>query len=402
MDTGKIKSFFVNHIEKMILAGVIGTSGFLIFQGFKLTHFTDENDPAQLTQRARQVKSQVDENRTDAIVKEREPTLDILARTKALETAVDSSPYKPSNLLQRKMMRSVVRRQDPQLKAPRSIIATGVVATIAWQNRTRDATPDDYLLNELNDAGASEDEKRPTPDRDRERGGLGGLADDDDDGGFGGGGLSNLSSNQPSSVSRGNRRFDTKKDYGATAKSVDGNPPIPRLARFIAGRAVVPHKELHEAYALALRDADAYSINRDAPMYVNFEVQRADVTKKSVEQLTDEDWLRVWSFNDYRIVAAKRWAGYAPEIVPLEYRDDRLSNWIPPVLLDDYREFVTHPLIPLVSADELESEEEEEEDVDDRSDAELFAENARGFDAAPHKSIAKQSRWPRRLKSTWC
>ena len=81
MDTAKIKTFFVNHFEKMILAGVVCASGYLAVTGFGLSHITDEHDPNSLTDRARQVKTEIDADRTDAIVGDREPALDVVGRT---------------------------------------------------------------------------------------------------------------------------------------------------------------------------------------------------------------------------------------------------------------------------------------------------------------------------------
>ncbi len=383
MDTAKIKAFFVNHVEKMILSVVIVVSGFLVFQGFKLQHFTDENDPNQLTQRARQVKSQIDENRTEAIVADRIPSLDVVARTEALDSAVDPTPYKLNNPLQRKGLRSVVRRQDPHLKPPQSIINTTVVTTIGWQNRDPGADPDDYPLFALDPADPIDESGKPTSkttrSRDRRSGGRNDEDEDEDDvlpgGGLDMGSLRGGIDTRPDSnlANTGSRRFSDANNFGVGPQTVDGHPPIPKVVRFIAGTAVVPHKDLYEAYKLALQDADAYMPGRDTPIYANFEVQRADVTNKPVDQLTEEDWSYVWFFKDYRDVAAKLWAGYAPEIVPAEYRDDRLSNWIPPVLLDDYRQFVTHPLIPMVSPYELEQDESIDETA--AEEVELFGDN---------------------------
>ena len=362
----------------MILVGVIAVSGFLIFQGFRLPHFTDKYDPDQQTTRARQVKSEIDENRTAAVVDGREPTLDVIARTKDLDTPVNPSPYKLSKLLELKRSGSIVRRQDPQIKAPRSIMTTPVVASIAWQNK-KSTDPEDYPLHDLDPADALDQKDnprpRPRPTRRPRLAGSGDDAEEDDSEDFGFGASAERGGGDRPASSMSNspaRRFRDSNNFGVTPRTVNGNPPIPYVASFIAGAAVVPHQELYESYNLALRDTDAYSPNRDIPIYTNMEVQRADVTKKPVDQLTEEDWSLVWTFDHYQKVAAYFWAGYAPEIVPQEFRNDRLSLWIPPVLLDDYRTFVTHPLIPMVSPLELEPEEEAIENINPNSE-ELFS-----------------------------
>lgn len=370
MDTAKIKTFFVNHFEKMILAGVVCASGYLAVTGFGLSHITDEHDPNSLTDRARQVKTEIDADRTDAIVNDREPTLDVVGRTVALGTPVDASPYKLSKPLQRKDSRSIVRRKDPQLKPPQELIMTTFVGSIGWQN-LKSKDPEDYPLSGLHGAEAIDEEK--TPKKKPKKRGLGRLGGEDEDPPLFNDDSRGREREDISDRRGAGRKFNSKNDFGVVAKTVKEHPPIPKLARMIVGAAVVPHKEIFEAYKLALGDADAYSPGRDSPLYVNFEVQRADVTKKSVDQLTDQDWTRVWTLKYYEDVAAKRWAGVAQDIVPPEFRDDQLSNWIPPVLLDDYRTFVTHPLIPMTSPDELESEEDEEEDPESN---ELFSDDA--------------------------
>ena len=60
--------------------------------------------------------------------------------------------------------------------------------------------------------------------------------------------------------------------------TLDNANPEPAVGWFIAGSAVVPHRELYEAYKQALQDADQYDPRRDTPFYYDLQVQRADVT----------------------------------------------------------------------------------------------------------------------------
>ena len=47
-------------------------------------------------------------------------------------------------------------------------------------------------------------------------------------------------------------------------------------------------------------------------------------------------------------------ASVDPEDAVQAFTDDALTTWIPPVLLDDYRYFSLHPLIPMLSQKDLE------------------------------------------------
>ncbi len=131
--------------------------------------------------------------------------------------------------------------------------------------------------------------------------------------------------------------------------------PAPMVARFIAGGAALPHKAIYQSFKKSLSDSTNYRPeDRDTPKYWNFQVQRADVTDRSVDQLADGDWInrgdRVW----HTKIAAILWAGTAPELVPVDYRDDLLTMWIPPMLLDDYSGFALHPMIPMLTKAEIE------------------------------------------------
>ena len=130
---------------------------------------------------------------------------------------------------------------------------------------------------------------------------------------------------------------------------------------------MLPHREIYEAYELALKDASGYDPGRDTPLYYDFEVQRADVTDKTVQQLAEEDWTKVYDRSLYTRIADTVWQGFAPEIVPEDYRDENITTWIPPVLLDDYSYFAMHPRIPLLSKIELEELAFMEEEKNDTS-----------------------------------
>ena len=143
-------------------------------------------------------------------------------------------------------------------------------------------------------------------------------------------------------------------------KTGEEQPPVPGIGLFIAGSAVIPHKEIIENYRVALSYSEGYEPSRrDLPLYIDYEVQRADVTSKSVDELTDADWIR----RDYSFLttfnAAAYWSGFAPEIVPNDYTIPGLTMWIPPVMLDPYDSFATHPLIPMRTQRELMAEADE-------------------------------------------
>jgi hypothetical protein len=112
---------------------------------------------------------------------------------------------------------------------------------------------------------------------------------------------------------------------------------------------------------MALSTATGFNpVARDRPMFRGFELQRADVTDKPIDQLVEADWVKRDGNTETRYDAVLIWSGSAPELVSQEYRvDTYLTMWIPPVLLDDYSNFALHPLIPMKTPAQLAAEEQQ-------------------------------------------
>ncbi len=374
MDADKIKNFFVHHFEKMILVLVIAASGYLMYSGWTLPNFLEKEQPERLATKATQVKSEIDVNHNDAVLPERQKMFefDIVKETTRVDTPVDPTDYSLPQTWSGKSPNSIVRRQDPELLAPRALIVKPVATAIAIRGSRTDKEA--YALASLEPADPVEKVEKPKPRESRRnrRGNMmemmmGGGMDDmgmDMDMEMGMDMMSDMGGMGGSTPTGPGRRFDSKFDFGMRPNPTDDKRnPEPSVGWFIAGTAVVPHKELYENFKQAFQDADLYDPRRDTPFYYDIQVQRADVTNKSVDELTDEDWgdkkddkSFVWDRTKYTQLAAYRWSGFAPEIVPSDYRDDALSTWIPPVLLDDYRTFALHPLIPMLSQKDLEKE----------------------------------------------
>ncbi|TWU49393.1 hypothetical protein [Rubripirellula reticaptiva] len=371
MDTDKIKQFFILHFEKLILGLVVLVSMFLVYSGLQLPDFLQSQQPDKLTSKASQVKLAIDDDHSEAFIEERIPTYDIIAATERLYTPVDDSPYKLRHPWEAQNEQSVVRRQDPALPAPLDLRTHGVATSIAIKGSKID--PLDYPLASLEPADAVEKVEAPAPRRPRRsRRGMGmdemGMGMDGMDMGMDMMGMDMMGMDMGmmgmdmdmgmEGATGPIRKLKPEFDFGLRPiAGEDKRNPKPSVGWFIAGTALLPHREIYEAYEMALKDADAYDPRRDTPLYFNFEVERADVTDKPIEQLVDADWTRVWHLKRYAELADGFWAGYSPEIVNQDYREDQLTVWIPPVLLDDYRPWSIHPRIPMLSQAEITKQE---------------------------------------------
>ena len=387
MDADKIKNFFLNHCEKMILTLVILGSGYLIYAGSQKPNFLDTNQPEQLANRANTVKSDIDLNHNEAIIPDRQPTFDIVGRTAELDTAVDPLDYSLPKTWTGKSPNSIVRRLDPKLLPPESLIVQSVVTSIAIRGSRTET--DAYALAALENADPVEKVEKPKRRERRSRGRNQGEEMMMEDMMGGGEEMSMMEDMMMDMGGTGDtegsgpeRKFNSEKDLGMRpTATLDNANPKPAVGWFIAGSAVVPHRELYEAYKQALQDADQYDPRRDTPFYYDLQVERADVTDKPADQLVEEDWVKVWDRTLYTKLAAYNWSGFAPEIVPNDYRDEALTMWIPPVLLDDYRSIAQHPLIPEMSqaaikreqGNVVEDEEVKEFSMEMDDDTELVA-----------------------------
>ncbi len=368
MDGQKIQDLFLKHVEKIVLAIFVGVSGFLVFQAFQIPSF--DKDPEKLRSDATRVKADVDDDHNEEVIKERKPTFNILARTNEVLNPVNAEKYPLKEVWIRPSGENKsFKRRDPNLFAPLELRTTGVVSLIA----RRVMTPD-YPLSKLDTADpvvVEEKKVKKPPKRNRRammmgEEGMGGSSDEmmGMENMLGGSGM-NPTEGMGIEPTKPVRQLDPEfnrslfslptslTQLGTGAKQ----SAAPIVAKYIVGTAALPHKEIYNSFRESLADASNYLPDvRDTPKYWNFQIQRADVTEKPVEKLVEADWVSRGDRAEHTKYAALLWAGTSPELVPADYRDDLLTMWVPPVLLQDYSQFVLHPMIPMKSKQEIQQE----------------------------------------------
>ena len=362
MDADKIKNFFIFHVEKIILVAVLGVAAFLAYSGFKKEPITKKFNPERVIADANQVKTSVDDIRTDVIVGPRKPTFDIDREIKKVNKRVltdgyDVTVWDPGT---REDTTSGIKRSDPELLAALHVRAVGVSAPMAVL-----ASGETYPLTNLEPADPVEFEKQPEkkPSIRRRRGGGGsgtrGMEDEMEmememEMGMGMGMM-----DKEMGMSKPTRKMDIDgvEGFRPPVKVSDNGVDrysVPYKGSFIAGTAVVPYKLLHDNFASAFEKAEGFNPLRDRPLFLGYELQRADITEKSIDELADEDWVDRYGSSIIPILAAKIWAGFNRELVSEEYREDgTLTMWIPPVMMTDYSTFSLHPMIPMKTASQI-------------------------------------------------
>ncbi|TWU01107.1 hypothetical protein [Stieleria varia] len=377
MDADKIKDFLLYNFEKFIVAVVVALAGFLVYSGLGKEDITQSIQPDVLEKKASAVRLEVDEDHSD-FVGERKPEFDIKTAMVIRNEPIDPAGHRQGTIWDDvDPAVSGKKRSDPLIAEAVSVQVKGVLVSMAA--RSADGS---YPLKGYDAADPVEVEEA-APVRQPRRRGRGSdmemmMEGYGDMGGYGEMGMSMDMGMDTSSMGMSSgaaRRLPPDADDGMRPLpqkhiiSRKEQLPVPTTGYFIAGSVAIPHKQIAEAYKAALADAADYNPRRDQPRYVDFQVQRADVSSKSIDQLQESDWVNRDDKKTTTIDAATWWCGFAPEFIPEEYRIPGVTMWIPPVLLDDYKKFSVHPLIPLVSQRQLEIKEATEEVAPEDSQA---------------------------------
>lgn len=358
MNSDAMKEFLFRHFEKFLFGVLALVALYLIYEGVNKPDILAVHQPASMEQRAIEVKGSIDDDHWDAInaVAPRLPTMDIVDRTNKTIQPVDSSVYSLPYPWEQKLVESSIKRADPAIPAPVDVQVIGVVASLAMKQYG------DYPLKLLEpaDPATKVEKKVKRPSRRDQREammmmGEGGydpsmmdpsMMDPSMMSGYG------MDSSMMDPSMSGMAGIKPVRKLDATLYDQGFRPPTvidvaPAVGQFIAGVALMPQKKIFDEFEKALAQADGYNPQRDQPFYVGFMMQRADVTSKPVDQLVEADWVMRGHTRHYELMLLKTWAGMAKEIVAGTYRDPALTAAIPPVLLEHYAWFATHPKIPV-------------------------------------------------------
>ena len=365
------------HGEKLALGVFVLASGFFIYMGLGQESYLEKLQPDALESLATQVKTSIDQEHWSNIKDDeaRAVETEFEARVEESRKRIATGPYSTDVPWEYKGNAIGVRRNAPELVPPQKPHMVGVLAALAMKNKNEAK----YPLLSLEDADPLEQKPKRRQSSGRPRGGSGGGygsgSGSGEMGGYGGSGYmggegdgsdmygsgmdgagSGLGTGPGAPGSGGpggalepkGRKLDTKYNLGFNAISLaKAEDPVvqPVSGAFIAGTALVPHRELVKAYDLAFENAKGRNPMRDTPNYWEYEIQRADVTDKKVEELVEADWSVTIKFLDLKQYADS-WAGNAADSTPAIYSHRQLTVPVPPVLMEDTTVFALHPDLP--------------------------------------------------------
>lgn len=131
--------------------------------------------------------------------------------------------------------------------------------------------------------------------------------------------------------------------------------------------ARVPIKQQNQLYEDALKNSRGYDPRNDRPNYLGYIVQRAEITPSG-----QGEWENLTTVNRKNLIEEmKKYPVNVPEVVDNKYVHPLLTHPLPPLILREWDDRVSHASMPLesetIEEEPAESEEETEADGEEES-----------------------------------
>jgi hypothetical protein len=369
------KEFMLYHVEKFVFGLMLLLSAGLVYLGFTSKTIEPTKDPKKLSDKASQVVNQIRENHWDAI-KDEEARVKGIIDVSYTEKSVDSTKQIAKDLYRPEIpvpgARITGYRADPEILPATNLQASYYFGPIVVGNANAQLV--DYL-DKLKDAEGAKppkkkEDRRPGPGGFEGESGPPGLGRNGPGGGppglTGGGGPPGLPG--PGGIGgMGGLGATTAKRFLAAGydkgfpshtlgKSNPNDPRRksigPRDIGFVSVMALAPHEALEKDYRAKLSPGGNVMPGRDTPNYVGFEVERVDVTDDPNKVIQEGDWQPLPNAGSERLkeIAKSIWLGTAPEVAEAGWTTPNLTIPVPPLLLKNYRDFVSHAEVPKVGS----------------------------------------------------
>ena len=361
------KEFMLYHVEKFVFGLMLLLSAGLVYLGFTSKTIEATKDPKKLSDKANQVLNQIRENHWDAI-KDEEVRVKGVIDVSYTEKSVDATKPIPKDMYRPEIpvpgSRITGYRVDPEI-----FPATGLEANYYFgPSVVGHANP--QLVEYLDKLPAAEEKKEPRR-REPNSGRLGGGFEGESGGrgGLGGAPPGMLGNGGPpgmggglggGAVTNAKRYLSGGYDQGFPSHTLGPSNPNdprrktigPRDIGFVSVMALAPHEDLEKEYRSKLSPGGNIMPGRDTPNYTGFEVERVDVTEDPTKAIQEADWQPLAGAGSERLkeLAKSVWLGTAPEVSESGWTAPNITMPVPPLLLKNYREFVSHTEIPKVGS----------------------------------------------------
>jgi hypothetical protein len=290
----KLKSFFADHVEKLILGVMALFSLLLIYSGFSKEAL--QTDPDKVASEVSRAQSSIDSQTWAQVKQERQSEPDRFDQQATQDTvSIDVNAYAMNVPFHPRLQEQGKKRSDPELLAPFEIEVRSGYGALAVRSTGRDASIADVVQQNSTDLRSIPPEMSP---RGRNETALGGKYES---------------------------RF------------------------FVAITGLVPYKKQFDLYAEAFKGAAEYNPERDVPNYLGLEIERAEVQPDG--SLSD------WQPLDTPTVLQREpttWDGQPDEQADRRYLLPVLNMPLPPLVMRDVSQWSRHSTVPVAQLDESE------------------------------------------------
>ena len=168
LDAGKIKSLFLLHIEKMVLAIIVLLLLAFVYMGYSIEGI--QETPVDLEESVKIATTKMNENSWPNLAEENRPPSGHAEIVKLSDVPTPDLPYKSDKPLKPVGRNLGEKRKDPQLFPPAKLEVYAVSGPVAFRMKKEDKDP----LAELKPAELKKKEAKQEPKKSRRRGGYGG------------------------------------------------------------------------------------------------------------------------------------------------------------------------------------------------------------------------------------
>jgi hypothetical protein len=343
--------FLLNHGEKIGIAAILLVAGLLIFKSLGREKLGPDKQPENLKTLAKNASEKVQQatweaidpnERTDATLFRQRPGDKII-------TPVNAGSFPQAGAWNPPAIPPVKPRTDPQLLTAMSLEVNS--GSGLWldsdpkviQEKIKEAqmkAEDERLKREAEEKKAREEEER----NGRGRRGMGGP----EGGGFGGEG-------RMGAYGMGGMGGEKTKDGAIVVQPRNGAPVQGfediRDVSWVTVLAKVPIKQQVTMYEDALANSRGFNPTADFPQYFGYVVQRAEVTEDGKTEWEAPKYVSAQSL----IGEMQRWPIQTPELIKPKYVHPLLTHPLPPMIVRQWGDGITHSEMPLPTPEELAS-----------------------------------------------
>jgi hypothetical protein len=340
--------FLLQHGEKIGIAAILVVAGMLVWSSLGRPIVDDSKQPPALTREANAAKSSVENMSWETFPpEERTDFTSFSSRSGDLvSTPVNPRSYPPIPPWDQPVIKPIKLREDPILVAATDLEVRASAGL--WMSSDAEAIRANMRAAAQEAARLrreqEEEAARMAEEGDREGGRGRGQGRGRGEGGFG-------------EMGRGGMGSDMggmKTKDGALVMQPMGGAQVQGFEKimeqsWVTVLAKVPIKQQFQMYEDALASARGFNVTADQPEYLGYEVERAEVTDDGPGKFTLLKRVSAKAMID----RMSTWPIQTPDLVNPKYIHPLLTHPLPPMIMREWGDEITHSDLPLPTPEEL-------------------------------------------------